>query len=119
MGILVAGVSSRLASFGTAQSCAFVRSQSASLTADLEPRHPKVKAQLLCGYCCCVSHGVVNWGGTVLRTQLTLWSPPGAHTRLQRSTILGAYEAKPRSQDQELSCQSEELPLYLVTGTWE
>ena len=58
VGILSAGVNWRLASFGIAQLCTFVRRQSASLTADLEPRHQKVKAQLLCGCCCSVSHGV-------------------------------------------------------------
>lgn len=58
VGILSAGVNWRLASFGIAQSCAFVRSQSASLTADPEPRHQKVKAQLLCGCCRSVSHGM-------------------------------------------------------------
>lgn len=58
MGILSAGVNWRLASLAIAQPCPFVRSQSASLTADLEPRHQKVKSQLLCACCCSVSHGM-------------------------------------------------------------
>lgn len=59
------------------------------------------------------------WGGTILWSQFTLLSPSWAFPWLQRSTILGMYGAKPRSLDRELSCQSEELLLYLVTGTWE
>lgn len=58
VGILSAGVNWRLVSLAIAQLCPFVRSQSASLTADLEPGHQKVKSQVLFACCCSVSHGM-------------------------------------------------------------
>lgn len=116
VGILGAGVNWRLASFGIAQSCTFVRSQTASLTADLEPRHQKVKAQLLCGCCCSVSHGVGR--DDPVDPVYPLESSPSARLAAVLYHIRSVW-SKAQEQDQELSCQSEELLLYLVMGTWE
>lgn len=59
--------------------CAFVRSRVALLTAEPQPRHQKVKAQLLRGHVCSISHGAVPrgaWGGTVLLNPVTRYGPP-------------------------------------------